>query len=122
MEHYRLFKRSVNGEKFAKYIRELKKRHGRTPMALYMDNLPVHTSTEAKALYEELNIQPIFAAPYSPDYNPIEFVFGILKSKVRKWRTEDILKRKRRLYTDLVPRAISEVKFDSVKNCILHVY
>ena len=33
-----------------------------------------------KDVFEELEIEPIFAPVYSPDLNPIEFVFLIIKN------------------------------------------
>ena len=33
-----------------------------------------------------LRIRPIYNASYSPDFNPIEGVFSIVKSKIKKWR------------------------------------
>ena len=58
----------------------------RSVVVLYMDNLRVHMRKDVVALYEELNFAPIMAPPYSPKYNPIEFVFAMLKHKVKKWR------------------------------------
>ena len=41
-----------------------------------MDNLRVHTSIRSLEVMEELDMEPIWAPKYSPDYNPIEFVFS----------------------------------------------
>jgi len=91
------------------YLKGLKKAHGKKPMALYMDNLRVHKRKDVMELYEKLDITPIFAPPYSPWYNLIEFVFSMLKRIVKKWRVQDMLKRKQRTYDELVPKAIGEV-------------
>ena len=48
-------------------------------MTLYLDDLAVHKTLRAKDLYLDLNIQVIYTAPYSPEYNPIEFLFSALK-------------------------------------------
>ena len=40
-----------------------------------MDNLRVHKSVEVIELMDELNIEPIWAPIYSPNYNAIEFYF-----------------------------------------------
>ena len=76
------------------YLHELKRFHGKKPMVLYMDNLRVHMRKDVLKLYDELDIYPIFSPPYSPMYNPIEFVFAMLKHKVKKWRLQDMMKRK----------------------------
>ena len=59
-----------------------------------MDNLKVHMTKDVRAAYEKLNIKPIFAPPYSPEFNPIEFVFNILKQKVKKMRLSDMLNKR----------------------------
>ena len=51
-----------------------------------MDNLQVHKTVEVKTLMEQYNIEPIFSPAYSPDYNPIEYMFSKLKGMVRKMR------------------------------------
>ena len=40
---------------------------------------------------EKLKITPIFNAPYSPQFNPIEFVFNQVKTSFRKLKTNDIV-------------------------------
>ena len=40
---------------------------------------------------DTLGFKYVFAPPYSPDYNPIEFVFSMLKSKYRKLRIHNLV-------------------------------
>ena len=56
-----------------------------------MDNLSVHRSRDVKERMDELSITYIFSPPYSPDYNPIELVFSIFKSEIKKKRLTAIL-------------------------------
>ena len=49
-----------------------------------MDNLPVHTSDEAKKTMRELGFRWIFNVPYSPQYNPIEMVFSKVKQRFKR--------------------------------------
>ena len=41
-----------------------------------MDSLRVHTAILVKKEMEELDIEPMYAPIYSPEYNPIELVFS----------------------------------------------
>lgn len=61
---------------------------------IVMDNAPFHKSKETQALIENSGCQLLFLPPYSPDYNPIENYWAVLKSKVKKYlpNTEDISK------------------------------
>ena len=40
--------------------------HGPTRLILYADNLSIHKSITTRAVYDELNIIPIWAPVYSP--------------------------------------------------------
>jgi transposase len=57
---------------------------------ILMDNASAHQSFRVQALCEAAGIRLIFLPPYSPDYNPIEQTFRVLKSWVRRnnWMME----------------------------------
>lgn len=46
---------------------------------LVMDNAPIHNEDEIRALCTERGVVLEMLPPYSPDYNPIENSFGLLK-------------------------------------------
>ena len=64
MFHYRTYFKSVNSEKYIEFLKELKKKHGKGPLVLYMDNLMVHKSKNTMKVYEELGITPIWSPIY----------------------------------------------------------
>ena len=96
--HYMLFRRSVDSEKFIRFLRSLRAKHGRGEIILYQDNLSVHKSRASNAVYQELNITPCYSPAYSPDYNPIENCFSKLKGKVKRLRLNDMLNKRKRTY------------------------
>ena len=49
-----------------------------------MDNARFHQSEETKNIIEDNGHQRLFLPPYSPDLNPIENDWAILKGKLRK--------------------------------------
>jgi transposase len=120
--YYELYKKSVNSEKFIPFLQKLRRKVGKAPIILYMDNLRVHWSKLVKPYYAELNITPVWAPSYSPMYNPIEFVFSKLKGSVRRIRLNDMMKGKKRTYYEMVPEAVSKLTNEDVNNCIKHVY
>ena len=77
---------SVDAEAFNNYVE-----HFLVP-ALYpkdiviMDNVPFHLSERAKALIASSNAEVIFLPAYSPDLNPIEYVWKKVKKRLRIWR------------------------------------
>ncbi len=50
---------------------------------LYGDNAKIHKSEETITYLKENNWVYIFGPPYSPDMNPIEYLFNIIKAKLR---------------------------------------
>ena len=49
-----------------------------------MDNARFHQSEETKNIIEDNGHKLLFLPPYSPDLNPIENYWAILKGKLRK--------------------------------------
>jgi hypothetical protein len=49
----------------------------------FIDQLYLHHSEEAKGIMEELRIEWVLNASYSPEFNPIEFVFSQVKRNYR---------------------------------------
>jgi transposase len=45
-----------------------------------MDNARVHKTQEVAEAVGSMGLNPIFLPPYSPQLNPIELVFGRLKT------------------------------------------
>ena len=110
MFHYQLFKRAVNTEGFLDYLKNLKQKHGKGQLILYLDNLGVHKSKATKELYTKLNIVPVFSPIYSPELNPIEYVFSKLKQKVKKMRLNDMMGKTKRTFEDLVPVSYTHLR------------
>jgi transposase len=67
---------AINTEVFIQFVRQLSEKLGGGDFALFLDNLSVHKTKEAKRLFEELNITEIFNVPYCPQFNGIESYFS----------------------------------------------
>ena len=56
---------------------------------LCLDNASTHHRGRVQALCDRRGVVLEYLAPYSPDFNPEEKAFSVLKSKLRKRRTMD---------------------------------
>jgi len=50
-----------------------------------MDNASTHMSERMKELIESTGAYLLYSAPYSPDLSPIEYLFNIYKSNLRRF-------------------------------------
>ena len=73
------YDKSVNVEKFFDFLKRLRQKCPFDRIALFMDRLSVHTSMKAQKKMASHGIEPIYNSAYSPDFNPIENVFSIVK-------------------------------------------
>ena len=122
MSYYELFPRSVNKERFWEFLKHLKSKHGHGKLILYLDNLSCHKNVETRKLYHKLDIVPVFAPVYSPELNPIEYVFAMLKKHVKQMRLSDMIRQEKRTFDDLVPIAVDKLNVQDINHCIGHVY
>lgn len=54
------------------------------PIDLVLDNASIHTSKLTLEVFKILNINPIFLPPRSPDLNPIEDLWRMIKDRIYK--------------------------------------
>jgi transposase len=71
----------VNTEVFDGFIKSLPFREG---THLLMDNASIHKTKHIQNILESKKLISMFICPYSPDLNPIENVFSVIKNSFRK--------------------------------------
>jgi transposase len=80
------FPKSVNSEKYIKYLKAIRAKYPGEKLALFADQLRVHWSKETKKAQAELDIVTIFNAAYSPNFNPCEGAISVCKNSIKKAR------------------------------------
>ncbi len=80
----------VNGEAFLAWVRTKLARRLRAGTLVIMDQLRVHKKADIRAEIERHGARVVFLPAYSPELNPIEHIWGIVKSVIKTVGPEEI--------------------------------
>lgn len=75
------FKENSKKERVCEFFEEIREENPDERIVMILDNFRSHKAKVAREKAEELGIDPVFLPPYSPDLNPIEQIWRILKRK-----------------------------------------
>ena len=81
-----LYEGSCNGDLFIQYVETVLCPILKPGQVVIMDNASFHKSQKVKELIESKHCRLIYLPPYSPEYNPIEHYWAILKKAIKKIR------------------------------------
>lgn len=119
VEGWQIIKSSVRADDFWWYAHSLVehiKAKTKKKIVLFMDNASIHRTERFEAFFQK-EFTFLFNAPYSPDLNPIEMLFGDLKRTIREKSPN-----KEEEFTKLLDECLR--KFDQKKCCrfVMHSY
>jgi len=108
----------VNGDVFVAYIRQVLVPVLRPGQVIVLDNLGAHLRPQVRELIESTGALLVYLPPYSPDLNPIEFMFSKLKAALRALaaRTQEGVLDALRLALDTVTPSDAQGWFQQVLN------
>jgi len=69
---------------FLNFLKQLRKSEVKKRIILVLDNARIHHAIIVKEFCEEHNIKLVYLPPYSPEYNPIEFMRKKIKRMYQK--------------------------------------
>ena len=78
-----LYEGTMNTELFLHYLEDVLLPQLASGKTLIMDNASFHKSLKIKELIERFGCKVLFLSPYSPDLNPIERCWSIVKNKIK---------------------------------------
>lgn len=81
IEQIEIHKGSINTELFISFISKLT--HHIPPSTFLMDNVAFHRNKNVIKAIEKEGHLVLYTPPYSPQFNPIENIFGIIKTHIR---------------------------------------
>jgi len=83
------FSESSKKEDMCLFLESVRRWNDDRPIVMVTDNFAVHRSADVGRKAAELDIHLVFLPPYSPDLNPIEYIWKSLKRVVSKTRITD---------------------------------
>ena len=111
---FELTKEKVKGSHFANFINRLPFPKGTVIM---LDNASIHKTKEFRDSITEKGYVVLYTPPYSPEFNPIELVFGNFKNTFYKAR----LVEKSFNTTNVVHNIVSKDNSMLIQKCFYHV-
>lgn len=115
---YAIHPKAINTEVFVAFIKQLSHKIGGGDFALFLDNLSVHKTKEAKLLFEELNITEIFNVPYCPQFNGIESYFSQVKATYKKLLLKHVISEEPYDTMGLIKESIQCVSDENATRCV----
>ena len=82
--NYTIVEKGIRTDKFIQFMTKLRISDKKNKNIYFMDNASVHTTIKFKKLINELNLNIIYNAPYHSEFNPIEYVFSLLRKEIQK--------------------------------------
>ncbi|KAG2210093.1 hypothetical protein INT45_013875 [Circinella minor] len=82
---------------------------------IVMDNAPIHVPSMINPLIEKRGYIPVYLPPYSPELNPIEDFWSIVKSKVKRHALKGT-----ETLTGRIVESCEEVPLQHLQNCVKH--
>lgn len=115
---YLVHPRAINTEVFLAFVKQVAQKLDGGDFALFLDNLSVHKTKEAKLLFEELNITEVFNVPYCPQFNGIESYFSQVKATYKKMLLQRVIKGAPYDTVGLIKESIQSISDENVKRCV----
>lgn len=115
--YFKILAAGIDKKIFLDFLKELRQRMGNTPIALFMDNLSVHTGKDWEEWWEKLDILPVYNVPYSPQFSPIEAVFSKVKRLFNNNRLNCLVNKTGFNMDDAINDAFEAVTVDHCAAC-----
>lgn len=105
----------TDGEVFLAYLREVLCPTLRPGQVVVMDNLSAHKVKGVAEAISATGAEVLYLPPYSPDFNPIEACWSVVKQSLRKWKARSL-----DALDMAIPNALDSVSKQIIANCFRH--
>ena len=107
---------AVKGTKFAEFVENLQSPRG---SVILLDNASIHKTEAVRLAAARRGFVLLYLPPYSPEFNPIEMVFGIIKSEFYKRRYTPAGTNLEKSVRDCITEKSTP---ETIRNCFRHVF
>lgn len=84
------FKENSTKESVCEFLEDIRRDNPEGSIVMVLDNFPSHWAKKTRAKAEELDIALVFLPPYSPDLNPIEYIWKSIKRALSPLLVESV--------------------------------
>lgn len=84
------FKKDSKTESVCQFLEKIRKKNPGKEIVVILDNFRSHWAKKTREVADNLGIVLIFLPPYSPDLNPIEFIWKSIKREISPLLIETI--------------------------------
>jgi transposase len=82
--NYTIVEKGIKTNNFNNFILKLRKLDKDNKNVYFLDNARVHKTKSFNEIKKNFKLNVIYNAPYQSKYNPIEYVFSLLRKKIQK--------------------------------------
>lgn len=120
--HNEIHETGVNGILFKDFIQNTINLLTTPNYYFVFDNVPFHHNKSMLKLITDSGHHYIFTPPYSPNNNPIETIFGIIKNNFKKEYKEKNDKNKNICILNLIKNAVNKVNKEYNKERLIKIF
>lgn len=105
----------TDGEVFLAFLRQVLCPTLRPDQIVVMDNLSAHKVQGVAEAITATGAKLLYLPPYSPDFNPIEACWSVVKQSLRSLKARSL-----EAFDLAIPQALSAVSQQTATNCFRH--
>jgi transposase len=120
VDYYEILPEAVTTVTFLEYIGNLRKKHGKVPLTVLLDNLSAHHNVDVQELADQLDIQLVWNKQDCPEYAPIEMTFSVVKAHFKKIKLNRLANGRAWDMEDMIDEAFDRVSKETVRRQIGH--
>ena len=118
--NYTIVEKGIKTDNFNKFMLKLNRLDKEKKNVYLLDNARVHKTKSFNKIKEENKLNIIYNAPYQSKYNPIEYVFSLLRKQIQKYSNKS--------YNELINiinnfnKNITESKLTNIFNHVMKLF